>query len=282
MKSAAAFRFDRLRLRGRSRAGDETWFRVDPPGLALDVGRGATPLIGARWLFLSHGHLDHAVGIGWVLTQRKLQGLGTPVIFCPREIASDLRAFIEAAGRLENESLEAEVVGVAPGDTRELKAGLRLEVFATEHTVPSLGCHLIRRFDRLRADLDGLPAEEIARRKAAGERIVKPTEELWLSYSGDTSAGVFDQEPRVFEAKILILECTFMGEQMRARARRFGHIHLQDLVEVSSRFQNQAIVLSHLSRRHRWTDLEEAVKRELPGLAERVHVLATDSLGARA
>ena len=30
-----------LRIEGFSRAGDDNWFRIHPPGLAFDVGRGA-------------------------------------------------------------------------------------------------------------------------------------------------------------------------------------------------------------------------------------------------
>ena len=35
--------FGDLRIEGWSRAGDDNWFRVHPPGLALDVGRGRAP-----------------------------------------------------------------------------------------------------------------------------------------------------------------------------------------------------------------------------------------------
>ena len=58
----AELRLGDLRIEGWSLAGDETWFRVHPPGLAFDTGRGTARLAGAHDVFLSHGHLDHSDG----------------------------------------------------------------------------------------------------------------------------------------------------------------------------------------------------------------------------
>ena len=85
-------RFGDLRIEGWSRAGDETWFRIHPPGLAFDVGRGALQLGGAQDVFLSHGHLDHALGLPYVLSQRSLHRLVHTRVFCPAEIAEPLAA----------------------------------------------------------------------------------------------------------------------------------------------------------------------------------------------
>jgi hypothetical protein len=44
----AALNLGDLTIEGWSLAGDETWFRIHPPGLAFDTGRGAAQLAGAR------------------------------------------------------------------------------------------------------------------------------------------------------------------------------------------------------------------------------------------
>lgn len=271
--------FDGLKIQGFSRAGDQTWFRVDPPGLALDVGKGAAPLIGARWIFLSHSHLDHTVGIPWVLTQRMHQGLEAPVIFCPSGMKATLLDYLEAASRLEAIEWNIEVVGLEPGEGSELEGGLRLEAFATDHSVPALGCHVYRKYRKLRADFKGLAPQEVGQLRRRDIEVSEECEDLWLSYCGDSSAGVFSREPRLFEAKYLLLECTFMGPETRSLGNRFGHIHLQDLVAVADRFENQALVLCHLSRRHRLADFEEAVARELPELVGRIHFIAGGETG---
>lgn len=270
--SSAKLRFDELTLEGVSRAGDETWFRIHPPGLALDVGRGSPELTGATDIFLSHGHLDHVSGLPWVLSQRALQGLPGPRVFCPEPTAEPLAAWLRATERVDRGKYGYEISGLAPGDRIDVGRDLSIEAFATDHGVPSLGFHLVRRDRRLRPELQGVGADEILRRKRSGERVEEESETLWLSYCGDTSADVFELEPRLFESRILVIECTFVEDDTREKARRFQHIHLQDLARRQSSFRNDHLVLHHISRRHRVSDLVDAAQRELDDLAPEVVV----------
>ena len=50
---SVSLQFQNLRIEGSSRAGDASWFRVHPPGLAFDVGRGSLALAGADEIFLT-------------------------------------------------------------------------------------------------------------------------------------------------------------------------------------------------------------------------------------
>lgn len=271
------FNFGNLRLQGWSEAGSETWFRVHPPGLALDAGRGAPQLAGAADVFLTHGHLDHALGTAYVLSQRtRHHGAGTRV-FAPAEVLADLEAMVRAAGRMERTEYDVELTGLAPGDRVAVGKGLYVEAFATDHVVPSLGYHLVRVKHRLRERYRGLPGAELARLRTSGEETEEPVEELALTYCGDTGPGVFDTEPRLFEAAVLVLECTFLGDGKRENAALYKHLHVEDLAARRDRFRNQALVLHHLSRRHRTSDLRQAVETRMPGLADRIHIVGEGS-----
>ncbi|HEX4963965.1 MAG TPA: MBL fold metallo-hydrolase [Thermoanaerobaculia bacterium] len=272
-------RFGDLRIEGWSRAGDDNWFRVHPPGLALDVGRGAHQLAGAQDVFLSHGHLDHAMGLPFVLSQRSLHRLVHTRVFCPAEIIEPLGDFIAAAERLERARYRYELRPLAPGDRVEVGRGLHIEAFATDHVVPTLGYHLWHGRRRLAAPFAGLaPAELIALRER-GVDTSEVIEDLWLSYCADTGPAIFDREPRIFGSRVLMLECTFLGEEHRDKGERFKHLHLDDIARWVGKFCNEAIVLHHLSRRHRVEELRAEVDRRLPDLASRIHVLVEGTAG---
>ncbi len=261
-----------LTIEGESRAGDETWFRIHPPGIAFDAGRGALSLSGAEQLFLSHGHLDHALGVPFALSHRTMQAADPTRVYCPAEIAEDLERLVRAAARLEQVEYRASIEPLAAGDRVEVGRRLLVEAFTTDHVVPSLGYHLIERRRRLAAACRDLSPAEIVARRQAGEEVEEEREVLRLTYCGDTGAGVFAGEPKLFHAQVLLLECTFLGSAARDKGRRFGHLHLEDLVEQAARFENERLVLHHLSRRFRRRELRAEVERLLPGLAERIHI----------
>ncbi|MEO8505902.1 MAG: MBL fold metallo-hydrolase, partial [Acidobacteriota bacterium] len=265
-----------LSIQGSSAAGDRSWFRIHPPGLAFDVGRGAPELAGSGDIFLTHGHLDHALGLPYVLSQHSVHEQAPTRIFCPAEVAADVREFLAASARLERVEYRYDLRGLVAGERVPVSADLAVEPFAVDHVVPALGYHLIRRRRRLLAALAGTPAPELARRRRENEPVDEPYDQLWLSYCGDTSAAVFELEPRVFASQTLLLECTFMDPKKRPSAGRYKHIHVEDLLAVGDRFANEAILLCHLSRRHRASELRHWIAAHLPALAERVTVLSDE------
>lgn len=272
----ATLRLDDLTLEGFSRAGDASWLRVHPPGLAFEAGRGALQLAGADDVFLSHGHLDHALGVPFVLSQRTLHRSKTTRLCCPRPIAGELEAFVEAAAKLERTRYAYELVPLEAGDRVRVGRGLEVEAFEVDHVVPSLGYHLIETRHRLADAYRGLPGGELAAARERGETIAEPVEVRRLSYCGDTGPAVFDRSPEVLGARVLVVECTFLGAELRDKGARFKHLHLEDLAERQDAIDSEALVLIHLSRRHRVDELRAAVAERLPRLAGRVHLLVEE------
>lgn len=273
----ASLRFGELRIEGTSHAGEETWFRIHPPGLAFDVGRGDPVLAGARDLFLTHGHLDHASGVAYVLSQRSLHRQESTRVICPAPVAEGVEDLLAAASRLEGVPYRYEIVPSKAGDRIVVGKNLEVEAFATDHVVPSLGYHLVRRKRRLAPEYRGLEADELVALKSSGREIEQEDEEIWLSYCGDTGAGVFASEPRLFGSRILLIECTFMTDGLRESSASYKHLHVEDLAERAEKFRNEALVLHHLSRRHRPEELRAQIDRRMPALAPKIHLFPSAS-----
>jgi ribonuclease BN (tRNA processing enzyme) len=77
--------------------------------------------------------------------------------------------------------------------------------------------------------------------------------------------------------EVLLLECSFFAAADRERARRFGHLHLDDLVALAPRLDCRHLVLLHASRRARLREIESSLDRRLrPILSCKLHHLNVD------
>ena len=76
----------------------------------------------------------------------------------------------------------------------------------------------------------------------------------------------------MYESRILITEMTFFRpEHRKEKIHKFGHMHLDDIIERADRFQNELIILAHFSTRYHERQVENAVGQRLPSvLKERV------------
>lgn len=184
-----------------------------------------------------------------------------------------IRRLIEAGEELEGVAYDYELIGAKDGYCVDVGSDLRIECFATSHVVPSLGFLLHRRYRRLADAYRGLSGGEIARLRADGAEVSEESETPWVAYCGDTRADLFEARPDLYRVPVLLIECTFLGDGMRERGERYGHIHLEDLADRAELFQNEALVLHHLSRRYRTSDLRRQVDEQLGNLASRVVIV---------
>ena len=106
---------------------------------------------------------------------------------------------------------------------------------------------------------------------ARGEAVAGKVRVPLVAYSGDTGEGIFSRAPRsFFTAKVLLLECSFVEERDRERSKEWKHLHLDEIAERADLFENEVVVLTHLTLRTSPGDIRSAIARRLPPrLAER-------------
>jgi ribonuclease Z len=253
-------------IEGRSRAGHETFFRIRELGVALDIGRCPDLLVAMPHIFITHTHLDHAAGIAFYAGQRRLQQIEGGTIYVPAEVLDDVRALLRIQEKLTGAEFEIRVRGVAAGEEIRFGRTHVVRAHAAPHRVAARAWEVIEVRHHLRPDLAGLDGEEIARLR--GERI--PVDEEYrcplLFYTGDTDRGLLESCDAMFASKVLMIECSFVKDGHQERAARYRHIHIDDIADVATRFENEIIMLTHFSRRYSREEIRENVRRRLPAV----------------
>jgi ribonuclease Z len=267
-----------LTVVGGSRAGEGTLVLLPQLKLALDPGRPHRALPPMSTVVVSHGHLDHLGGLGYWASQRFLQSMGGGTLVASHELVADLGALLAVHARLEGgRPYDVEVVGTGPESVFRLRRDVELRFFPTDHWVPTLGTEVWWTKTRLRPDLEGLDGDEIARRRAAGAEVTEVVPVHLLSYCADSGPRLLTDRPGTLSAEVVLLECSFFRPGDRDRAERYGHLHVDDLLAAAARVGCRHLVLLHASRRHRLTEVEERIERDVrPRFACEVHHLIVD------
>lgn len=254
----------RLTIEGKSIAGNESYFRVRELGIALDIGRCPDLLVAVRDVFVTHAHLDHALGIPYHASQRRLQRLGPGRIHVPSESVAEMAELIRVHERLLHTEVEIELVPAGIGERIDLRPGLAVRAHEATHSIPARAWEVLEIRRKLRDEFRDLAQDEIARRIGGGEELTRVEETPLLFYTGDTDRGIFQKSPALFEAPVLMIECTFTEPEDRARAERHAHIHSEDLWEVADRFRNEVILLTHFSLRGSPSETHATVRSRCP------------------
>lgn len=263
-------------IKGISVAGVYTSLHVRELGALFDVGIAARSCAGAENLFLSHGHADHCGALVALLGMRGLMRLPPPRIFVPAELLEDTREALALFSRGQRYEFTMVAEPMLPGDEYALRPDLSVRAFRTHHTGPSLGYQFFTRVPKLKPEYLTLPGKEIGERRKRGEPIFDYEERLELAYATDTLLRVIETSPSLLTTRVLILECSFLDERKSIESSRAGgHVHLDELVENASAFENETIVLMHFSQIYSPAEVHRILQRRCPpALWKRIVVFA--------
>jgi ribonuclease Z len=259
-----------LEIEGVSIAGHESFYKVPAFRTLLEFGRAPDDTVGYDRVCVSHGHLDHAAGIAHHASRRRLAGLPPATVYVPLETLEEFRAFLQAAERLERIDYGVRLEPARPGDRHRLRADLELTVLPGRHRVPTVAYLFSEVRQKLREEHAGKSGEEIAALRHRGESVTRREEIPLLAYTGDCGREIFEAAPEILRARVLLIECSFLLADDVDRARKYEHIHLEDILEHADRFENEAIVLTHFSQRYRTEEIRGALSSLPTALAGRV------------
>jgi ribonuclease Z len=256
-----------LTIEGYSRAAVQTYWRIPELKLGFDLGAQPWSFMGTETWFVTHGHLDHIVALPVYVARRRMMKMTPPVIYMPAETVDPVRNLLQQCTRLDRGKLPCDLRPVAPGDEIELSRELVVTVSATRHTVPSLGFVVWDRRRKLKPEFQNLSGDEIRDLRQAGKDVTEEIRRPRVAYLGDSAPPGLDDCPAMYEAEILICELTFIApDHRKEHIHKFGHMHLDDLVDRRDRFKNEIIIAGHLSTRYHPNAVREMVSRAFPDM----------------
>lgn len=233
--------------------------------LAFDTGNGLSQAINTNTFLISHGHMDHAAGIPYIIAQKAMNSHRPPRFIMPESMVAPLEEIMRQWSLIEGHEYRFEFIGARAGDEFPYKTDLVIRSFPTIHRISSLGYCLYRKFRKLRADLAGISTEEIVFMRSQGKDPTEEKQELLVSFTGDTQIEFLENSPEVGKSKILILEATYLDERKSiASAKEWGHTHLNELIPRLESIESEKILLIHTSARYSLEEAQEELFKRLP------------------
>jgi len=260
----ASIKIDDLEIIGYSVAGEETVVAVPQLDVCFDVGKAPDQIIPINHILLTHGHMDHAAGIAYYLSQRNFCGISPGTILAPKNLLGPMREIIDAWSRLDGNKVPGKLVGVKPGDEYQIKPNLITRVFPTKHCKGSVGYSVIEKRKKLKAEYVGLKSPQIVELKKQGVEIDYPLEIPIVTYLGDTQYVDFSQLKYIAESKILIAECTFYEGEHSGRAEAGRHMHIDEFADLLERLKNEHIIVTHITQRTPMREIRKILIDALP------------------
>ncbi len=218
-------------------------------------------------IFLTHGHLDHILGLGGIAaTMARWGNLAQITIHGGRWALDRVRALMEVVLRGDEVTLEVRYVLLRPGPVLQDE---HLEVWAVPvfHRGSGNFGFIFREPDRRpflveKAEALGVPAGPERRRLVRGEpitlpdgRTIHPDEVLGtprrgakLAYIGDVARADNLLEP-VRGADALVIEGTYLSQDTDL-ARRFGHLTVLEAAQLARQAGVGHLYLTHISQRY--------------------------------
>ena len=247
----ASLKIDELEIIGYSVAGEETVIAM--PDQFIHINN----------VLLTHGHMDHAAGFAYYLSQRNFCGQSAGTILAPKNLLTPMKQILEAWSRLDGNRIPAKLVGVKPGDEYQIKPNLFARVFPTKHSRGSVGYSVIEKRKKLKTEFQGLKGPEIVELKKKGVEIDYTLELPIVTYLGDTQYVDFSQLEYIAKSKILIAECTFYEDEHSGRAEAGKHMHIEEFTMLLNKLQNEHIIITHTTQRTPMYEIHKILKKAL-------------------
>jgi ribonuclease Z len=254
-----------LTIEGYSRAAVQTYWRVPELKIGFDLGAQPWSFMATSTWFVSHTHLDHLAALPVYVARRRMMKMEPPTIYLPSGAIESVERILKLFTRLDRGRMPCQLLPIEPGVEIELSREHVVTVSETRHTIPSLGFVVWERRRKLKPEYVPLSGPQIRDLRLSGTDVTEERRVPRFAYLGDSAPQGLDDCPAMYEAQVIVLEMTFVAPSHRKdKIHKFGHMHLDDIVQRRDRFHNELIIASHFSTRYNSKRIREIVERTIP------------------
>lgn len=233
-------------------------------GTQRQMMRARTGMMRLNYIFLTHLHADHILGVPGLLETMAFQGREEPLTIAgPVHTIGLVEKFSSIC--YFSRDFEVRAMELEPGDVVRMD-GYQVVALETQHSVPSLGYCLkederLGRFNREAAIALGVTPGPLFGKLQHGQnvlvdgRTVRPDQVMGpprpgrkIVYTGDTRP-CRTVEVAGRDADLLIHDCA-LADEMADWARETKHSTAGEAAEVARRAGVRQLVLTHISSRY--------------------------------
>lgn len=254
-----------IKLSGLSLSGIRTAISFPELGFTFDVAQGFPYLLNLKQYFISHGHLDHAAGIPYIISQKAMNRQEPAKFYMPKSLVAPMTKIMQTWEEIEKHKYDLHFIGVDDDVEIPVKGDYFMKGFPANHRIDGLGYTLFHRKKKLKPEFKNESEDKLRELKKRGEEIQEVHESAVLSFSGDTKIEFLDQRPWIKNSKVLMLESTYLDDKKSIEhARNWGHTHLDEIIPRLPELKCEKLVLIHLSSRYSSKEADAILDKKIP------------------
>lgn len=252
-------------LLGVSLAGCRTSLFIPELKIGFDAGFPFPYQLGTDAFFITHGHMDHAAAIPFIISQKNLNNQKITQFYMPISLIEPLTEILNLWQKIEGHQYSYDFLPCSPGDSIVINQQFFVKPFKAHHRIPALGYSLFQTKKHLKKEFEGLSRDELVALKSKGIAIDEIHEFPLMSFSGDSKIEFLWEEPWICHSKYLFIETTYIDDRKTIeQARAWGHIHLDEVIEALPKIHSEKIILMHISSRYSDQEARAIIAKRIP------------------